>query len=164
MPELVLVVDNVRSTHNVGSLFRTCDGLGVNKIYLCGITPHGHEGMSEQRLPHIITKLEKDIHKTALGAQDTVRWEYYLTTKEAIKSLKKDGFTVVALEQSSMSVPITEYKLTNKTALVVGPEVTGISQDDLALCDAVLEIPMHGTKESFNVSVAAGIALFTLLK
>jgi 23S rRNA (guanosine2251-2'-O)-methyltransferase len=162
MNQLVLVADNIRSIHNVGSLFRSCDGLGVTQLYLCGITPHGFTGSNDDRLPHQIQKLQKELHKTALGAQNTVAWQYYSSTALALKDLKSQGYRVVALEQDTRSTPLGSYKPQARTALVVGPEVTGMSLDTLALCDDVIEITMQGVKESLNVSVAAGIALYTL--
>ena len=164
MHTIVLVVDNVRSTHNVGSLLRTCDGLGIREVYLCGITPYPHMHDSDPRLPHISTKITKDIHKTALGAEDTVTWHYCASTEQALHLLKKDDYKIIALEQSSKSVPLDTYHVTQKSALVVGPEVTGMTTDTLSLADDVVEIPMHGQKESLNVSVAAGIALYTLCR
>lgn len=162
MKQLVLVVDNIRSAHNVGSLFRTCDALGIKHIYLCGITPHLSTGTNDDRLPHQILKIKKDIHKTALGAEDTVPWEYYPTTKQAIYALKAQGYQIVALEQDATSVSLVSFTCSNVAALVVGPEVTGMTTEIVGLCDDIVEIPMHGVKESLNVSVAAGIALYTL--
>jgi len=162
MHTLVLVVDNIRSTHNVGSLLRTCDGLGIAEVYLCGITPYPLIKGADTRLPHISAKLTKDIHKTALGAEETVVWHYCATTNEALHILKKSGYIILALEQSNTSVALDTYTLQQKSALIVGPEVTGMSADVLSLADVIVEIPMHGHKESLNVSVAAGIALYSL--
>ena len=162
MNELVLVVDNIRSTYNVGSLFRTCDCMGVTELLLCGITPHAGIGAQEHRLPHQIQKIQKELHKTALGAEHTVPWQYYLNTIDAVNYLKNAGFNVIALEQDAASVPLQSYKCGPKTALIVGPEVTGVSKDILNMCHTIVEIPMKGTKESLNVAVAAGIALYEL--
>ncbi len=150
---LYLVADQIRSSHNVGSLFRTADALGVAKIYLCGYTP---------------TPPRPEITKVALGAEKTVPWEHYASAATLIRGLKKRGVYIVALEQARGSVPINEIASPRprsglaKTALVVGNEVVGISKTALRRADAVVHIPMLGAKESLNVSVAAGIALYAL--
>lgn len=162
MKQIALIVDNVRSTHNVGSLLRTCDGLGVSVVYLCGITPYPKGGQSDIRLPHIAERTHKDIHKTALGAEVYQKWLYKNDITELIEDLKQNGWTVVALEQTKRSKNINTYKPNSKTALIVGPEVTGISKSVVDLCDKALEIPMRGKKESLNVAVAAAIALYLL--
>jgi len=156
----ILVVVDVRSTHNVGSLFRTCDGLGVD-LCLVGITPRpGHD--NDSRLPHVVKKAEQAIAKTALGAERTVRWSYAENLVDAMKLLRDNGFNIMALEQSSESQNIRRYESDKPVALVVGREVEGLSNDEIAMCDGCLEIPMVGLKESFNVSVAAGIGLYQL--
>lgn len=162
MHTIILVADNIRSTHNVGSLLRTCDGLGISAVYLCGITPYPLMHSADTRLPHLSHKISKDIHKTALGAEHTVTWRYFKTTSDAVAELKNKNFTVVALEQAKNSILLQDYKLTHNTALIVGPEVTGISDEILSQVDTTIEIPMQGTKESLNVSVAAAIALYAL--
>ena len=164
MKKVILVVDNIRSTHNVGSLLRTCDGLGVFHVYLCGITPYPRSGESDTRLPHIVERLQKDIHKTALGAEESQKWSYVQKTDEILKELKNDGWTIVALEQTNKSVPVTDYLVHTNTVLVVGTEVTGIDEPILKICDLAIDIPMKGKKESLNVSVAAAIALFWITK
>ena len=110
MQELVLVADNIRSIHNVGSLLRTCDCLGIKTIYLCGITPHLSTGKSDTRLPHVLVKLQNNLHKTALGAEKSVDWHYSKTTAEAINKLKQQMYTIVALEQDAKSVDINFNK------------------------------------------------------
>ncbi len=160
MTNVILIVDNIRSTHNVGSLLRTSDGLGIEHVYLCGITPYPHLGESETRLPHIANKLNKDIHKTALGAEESQSWSYIQNTEDIILQLKKENWTIVALEQTNNSTMLTDFNLKQKIAIVAGPEVTGIDKNILKLCDSSVEIPMKGKKESLNVSVAAAIALF----
>ena len=160
MTNVILIVDNIRSTHNVGSLLRTSDGLGIEHVYLCGITPYPYLGESETRLPHIAYKLNKDIHKTALGAEESQSWSYIQNTEDIILQLKKENWTIVALEQTNNSTMLTDFNLKQKIAIVAGPEVTGIDKNILKLCDSSVEIPMKGKKESLNVSVAAAIALF----
>lgn len=144
---MIVVLDNVRSMHNVGSLFRTCDAFRVQAMYLCGITAGP---------PH------REIEKTALGSTKSVCWNYYPDSLDAIKFLKKDGYTVCAVEQFKESVLLQNFNVLSNTryALVFGNEVTGIRQDILEIVDAIIEIPHIGTKKSFNVSVAAGIALW----
>ena len=149
MKELVLVLPNIRSRFNVGSIFRTADGAGVKKIYLCGITP---------------TPPHDKIAKVALGAETTVPWEYVRQTAPLLKKLRVDGYHIVALEQTKFSIPYTALRPTGKIALVLGNEVTGLPKQWLKLCDTVIDIPMHGCKESLNVSVAAGVAIFHILK
>lgn len=159
---LTLVAVDVRSTLNVGSLLRTSDGLGVYEVYLCGITPYPRV-QNDTRLPHIADSLEKRINKTALGAQDSVKWQYAESAVDLLKRLKRQGKRIVALEQHAKSKNISQYKLCDDSVLVVGTEVTGLSKEIIDLCDDIVEIAMYGKKESFNVSVAAAIALYTLL-
>ncbi len=160
MPELIIIAHNIRSTHNVGALFRTAEGFGITKIILSGYTPHP---LLEQdsRLPHIAERLAKQINKTALGAEHMVSFEYFEVPP--IDTLKSQGFRIVALEQDPKSISLTKYSAPEKIALVLGEEVEGIPSELLAQCQDILEIPMVGKKESFNVSVAAGIAMFSLM-
>ncbi|MDO4763189.1 MAG: RNA methyltransferase [Flavobacteriaceae bacterium] len=148
---LVVVLDNVRSMHNVGAIFRTADAFLVEKILLCGITPQP---------PH------REIHKAALGATESVDWQYFPTITEALESLKKEEFAIVGIEQTTDSQLITDFKLDNqkKYALVLGNEVEGISEEALPLCDAFLEIPQLGTKHSLNVSVCGGIVMWEFFR
>lgn len=159
MPEIIIIAHNIRSTHNVGAIFRTAEGLGVQRIILSGYTPYP-QLPNDSRLPHIARKLTDQIHKTALGAESIVPFEY--VPQPDIDRLKQAGFQVVALEQSSQSIPLPNYKAPDKIALILGEEVDGVSSELLAQCDDILEIPMAGRKESFNVSVAAGMALYQL--
>ena len=161
MPELILIAHNIRSTHNVGALFRTAEGLGVHKIILSGYTPYPTLA-HDSRLPHIHEKLTRQIHKTALGAELVVPYEYSETAP--LQILREQGYRIVGLEQSPDSVLLQNYTPPHKLVLLLGEEVEGISADLLSQCDDIIEIPMKGTKESFNVSVAAGMALFELLK
>lgn len=144
---LAIVVDNVRSLNNIGSLFRTCDGFGVERIVLCGISA---------------TPPSPEIHKTALGAEDSVDWEYCADTLQAVKRLKDDGYEVCCLEQVQGSVMLQDFKPEQgrKYALVIGNEVEGVDQAVVDACSFYLEIPQKGTKHSLNVSVSAGIAIW----
>jgi tRNA G18 (ribose-2'-O)-methylase SpoU len=161
MRNIVIIAHDIRSTHNVGSLLRTADGLGVSKVYFTGYTPYP-QLESDERLPHMAQKLGRQIAKTALGAEKSVNWEHRTDVRELINNLKRDGYTVAALEQSTGSQRLHEYVPTEKTALLLGREVEGIEDGLLALCDITLEIPMLGSKESLNVVQAAAMALFSL--
>lgn len=167
MPEIIVIAHNIRSTHNVGSIFRTCDGFGVKQLILSGYTPYPMLPLKSQgsypldgRLPHIAEKLTRQIHKTALGAETLVPFVHYDTLDLACPELA--GYTIVALEQSENSIMLRDYQPPEKIALLIGEEVHGITPSLLAQCHDVIEIPMQGQKESFNVSVAAGIALYQL--
>lgn len=146
---VVIVLDNVRSMHNVGSVFRTADAFLVSAIWLCGYTPQP---------PH------RDIRKTALGATETVEWHYAPTTLEAITTLREKGFRPFAVEQVENSILLHEFSssATDKIALVFGNEVGGVGADVLEQCEGFLEIPQYGMKHSLNISVAAGIVLWEL--
>lgn len=162
MKQLVLIAHNIRSTHNVGSLLRSSDGFGVHKVFLTGYTPYPLQATNDPRLPHIATKLDKQISKTALGAEKSVHWEHLDTIELALDALRADGYHIVAIEQAATSIALNEYTAPEKLALIVGREVEGIEPEILATCDAILEIPMQGQKESFNVAVAGAIALYQL--
>ena len=159
MPEIIVIAHNIRSTHNIGSIFRTCEGFGVKQIILSGYTPYP-KLENDSRLPHIVDKLAKDIHKTALGAENLVPYAY--ESEPDFDRLRRSGFTLAGLEQSEESILLPGYKAPEKIALLIGEEVNGISKGLQAKCDVLLEIPMKGQKESFNVSVATGIALYAL--
>lgn len=165
MPEIIVIAHNIRSTHNVGSIFRTCEGFGVKKIVLSGYTPYplivgSHPAPQDMRLPHISEKLTAQIHKTALGAEIMVPFEHQEMID--LSELKNAGYKIVGLEQDKQSVMLSDYTTPQKIALFLGEEVEGIEQGLLEQCDDIIEIPMKGKKESFNVSVAAGIALYGL--
>lgn len=147
--ELAVICDNIRSLYNVGSIFRTSDALGVQKIWLCGIT-----GTPEQ----------KGLQKVALGAENAVPWEYAKNAWQVINKLKKQGYQIVALELTSASIDVSIFKSKKKLALIVGNEVAGVSQALLKRSDAVVHIPMKGMKESLNVSVAYGIAAYEITR
>ena len=159
MPDVIVIIHNIRSAHNVGSIFRTCEGFGVSSIILSGYSPYP-KVHNDTRLPHIIDKVASQIHKTALGAETMVPYEYQ--PKIDVKTLSKNGYTIVGLEQDNKSTALDKYKPPRKIALLLGEEVDGISKELRDLCDNLIEIPMRGKKESFNVSVAAGIALYKL--
>lgn len=148
---IVVVLDNIRSMHNVGSVFRTADAFLLEGIFLCGFTPQP---------PH------RDIHKTALGATETVDWKYFESTIDAVNQLKKDGYTVVAAEQVDNSISLNSFDVASydKIAVVFGNEVTGVDEEVLAACEGSLEIPQAGMKHSLNISVATGIVLWELVR
>jgi len=158
-PEIIIIAHNIRSTHNVGSIFRTAEGFGVSKIILSGYTPYPRIP-SDTRLPHISEKLTAQIHKTALDAETIVPFVYQQAPDLA--TLKLSGYTVVGLEQDRRSHILPDYTPPQKIALLLGEEVEGITSDLIAMCDDLIEIPMVGKKESYNVSVATGIALYAL--
>lgn len=148
---LVVVLDNIRSCNNIGSVFRTSDALLVEKIYLCGITA---------------TPPNNDIRKTALDAEKSVDWEYIESTEDVVTKLQKEGFTVYAIEQVENSISLPDYqpKKGEKPALVFGNEVKGVKQTVVDMCDGSIEIPQYGTKHSFNISVSAGIVLWDIFQ
>jgi 23S rRNA (guanosine2251-2'-O)-methyltransferase len=160
MPEIILIAHNIRSTHNVGAFFRTADGFGVSKIIFSGYTPYPTLE-DDTRLPHFADRLTRQIHKTALGAETTVPFERY--DEPPLNALKKDGYRIVGLEQDKRSIMLNDYTSPGKVALLLGNEIDGIYPELRAQCDDLIEIPMHGHKESFNVSVATGVALYGLL-
>ena len=159
MSEIVVIAHNIRSTHNIGAIFRTCEGFGASKIIISGYSPYPTTP-NDTRLPHITEKLTQQIHKTALGAEAMVPFEHQESPN--LQSLKDQGYKIVGLEQNNHSVLIQNYQKPSKIALLLGEEVHGITDDLIKSCDDLIEIPMVGQKESFNVSVAAGIALYAL--
>jgi 23S rRNA (guanosine2251-2'-O)-methyltransferase len=159
MRKIVLIAHNLRSCHNVGSLLRTAEGLGVEEVILTGYTPYPMLEL-DIRLPHEAARITKQIQKTALGAESTQKWSRYHTALEPITNLQKQGYIVAAIEQSPASIALPEYAPGDKIALLVGREVEGIEDDVLALCDIILEIPMYGSKESFNVVQAAAMSMY----
>jgi len=147
----VLVLDNIRSAHNVGSIFRTCDGLNIEHIYLCGITA---------KPPH------KEIHKTAIGATESVSWSYHDSVYETVNNLKED-YSLIAIEQTTKSQSLDKFELPdshNKYALILGNEVDGVSEEVLSMVDLALEVPQFGTKHSLNVSVCTGIVVWECIR
>ncbi|MBS1639237.1 MAG: RNA methyltransferase [Bacteroidetes bacterium] len=148
---VVVVLDNIRSMHNVGSVFRTSDAFLIEAICLCGFTPQP---------PH------RDIHKTALGATETVDWFYFENTKEAVFALKEKGYCLFAVEQTTTSISLEKFNASNykKLAVVFGNEVEGVDSEVIKLCEGCIEIPQEGMKHSLNISVAAGIVLWKLFE
>lgn len=145
---VIVLLDNVRSLHNVGSVFRTCDAMAVEKLYLCGITA---------KPPH------REIQKTAIGATESVNWEYMDDAISIIHRYKKEGYTIISVEQTSNSIALGNYNWKNeKVLLVFGNEIDGVHQKIIDLSDFSLEIPQWGTKHSFNITVSAGIVLWDL--
>jgi 23S rRNA (guanosine2251-2'-O)-methyltransferase len=156
---LRIILHDIRSCHNVGSLFRTAEGLGVEHIYITGYTPYPVKD-DDTRLPHIRTKLAKQINKTALDAENLVPWSQHDSVDEVIAELQADAYKLVALEQASDSLPLPAFRPTKKSALLLGREVEGIDDALLARMDTIVEIPMSGRKESFNVVQAAAMAMY----
>ncbi len=156
---LILIAHNLRSSHNVGSLLRTAEGLGVAKVYLTGYTPYPLQA-GDKRLPHIANKLNKQIRKTALGAEVSQKWEQRAEIDSLITQLKADGYTIAALEQTPKAIELPNYKPPARLAIIVGREVEGVEPAVLKLTDLQLVIPMFGSKESFNVVQAAAMALY----
>ena len=148
---LVVVLDNVRSQHNVGAVFRTADAMRIERVVLCGIC---------------CCPPNQEIHKTALGAEESVEWQYYKDTKEAVQALKDAGYAVYAVEQAHDSISLEEFtekqNADAKIAVVLGHEVFGVQQEVVDICNQCIEIPQYGTKHSLNVSVAAGIVIYRL--
>jgi tRNA G18 (ribose-2'-O)-methylase SpoU len=157
--KLVLIVHDIRSTHNVGSLLRTAEGLGVEKVYLTGYTPYPI-ATQDSRLPHLRQKLHDQIHKTALGAEESQPWTHHEDAIALLAELRKEGYLLAALEQSASAVALPSFRPDSDIALLLGREVEGIEPALLEQTDIVLEIPMAGKKESFNVVQAAAMALY----
>jgi tRNA G18 (ribose-2'-O)-methylase SpoU len=153
--EAVVVLDNIRSVFNVGTIFRTADAAGCAKIFLCGQTPSPKDRFGRDR---------KDLAKVALGAEKKLIWEYSLSTPDVVKKLKKEGYYVIAIEQAKNSIDYKKITIKNsKVAIVMGNEVVGVDKTVLKLADTIAEIPMFGMKESLNVGVSFGIATFRIL-
>ncbi|MDP2649939.1 MAG: RNA methyltransferase [bacterium] len=154
MQKPVLILHNIRSAHNVGAIFRTADAAGVGAVYLTGYTPAPVDRFG---------RVQKEIQKTALGAEQNLAWEKKAKPVPLIQKLQKAGYEVIALEQAPGAVSYKNVRRTKPLALVVGNEVRGLSKQILSMCDKIADIPMRGKKESLNVSVATGVALFRLL-
>jgi 23S rRNA (guanosine2251-2'-O)-methyltransferase len=146
---IIVVLDNVRSLNNVGSVFRTCDAFLIEELFLCGVTG---------------TPPNNEIEKTALGSTDTVSWKKFSTTIEAVEHLKQKNYKVFSVEQAKESISLEKFKCDDPLALVFGNEVYGVEQDVINKCDGVIEIPQAGTKHSLNISVSAGIVLWEIVK
>lgn len=148
-----IILVNIRSTHNVGSIFRTADGLGVQKIYLCGYTPDPIDRFGRP---------QKDIAKVALGAEQSILWMHCDTVTDAIAHARKDHLVIIGLEQDASALLVHHFMSNQSIALVLGEETQGLTEQEKKYCDQLIEIPMYGNKESFNVSVAFGIAGFII--
>lgn len=153
--DVVLVLPDIRSAINVGAIFRTADGVGVSKIYLTGYTPRPTDKFG---------RIQKDIAKSALGAETWIPWEYEESVAPLLKKLKKLGYKIIAVEQDDRSLDYRSVAIKGKTAVVLGSEVGGLEREVLSLSDCIVEIPMHGEKESLNVSVACGVVLFRMMR
>ena len=151
--QIAVLLHNVRSAHNAGSIFRTADVAGAKKVFLSGYTPAPRDRFG---------RIQKEIAKTALGAEQYLEWEYKKSPLSIISTLRKNGWYIVAVEQDKTSLDYRKFKLKKPTLFVLGNEVSGIPKSLLKKCDAIIEIPMRGKKESLNVSVAAGIVLFSI--
>jgi len=146
---IIIVLDNIRSLSNVGAFFRTADAFRIKALYLCGITACP---------PH------REIHKTALGADETVKWRYFETTEAACQQLKADGYGIFAVEQIEGSVPLQDFVFEPHTAYILGNEVEGVGEEALPFCNGAIELPQEGTKHSLNVSVCAGIVMWKIFE
>ncbi len=150
---IYLILDNIRSVHNVGSIFRTAETIGVSKIYCIGTTPTPLDRFNRKR---------KDLAKVSLGTEDLVAWEHSNQLVALVKRLKKEGFQIIAVEQAANSIDYRKVKMKHKTAIIFGNEVEGVNKQLLKTCDIIAEIPLKGEKESLNVSVSAGVFLYRL--
>lgn len=146
---IIIVLDNIRSLSNVGAFFRTADAFRIGELFLCGITACP---------PH------REIHKTALGADETVKWRYFETTEAACQELKAEGYRIFAVEQVEGSVSLQDFEFENHTAYILGNEVEGVCEEALPYCEGAIELPQEGTKHSINVSVCAGIVMWKLFE
>ncbi len=160
MNELVVILDNIRSTYNVGSILRTCDGFGIKKLIVCGLTPYPLV-KEDDRLPHVSKRAHEQIAKTALGAEQNVEVNHFDKLGQAIEEMRSKDFEIWAIEQDTSSVPLnTLQQQSKKIAIVLGNEIGGVNLTEKF--DKIIEIPMKGKKESFNVSVTAGIVIYHL--
>ena len=146
---IIIILDNIRSLSNVGAFFRTADAFRIEALYLCGITACP---------PH------REIHKTALGADETVTWRYFETTEQACQTLKAENYRIFAVEQVEGSISLQNFKFEPHTAYILGNEVEGVSEEALPHCEGAIELPQEGTKHSLNVSVCAGIVMWEAFK
>jgi 23S rRNA (guanosine2251-2'-O)-methyltransferase len=161
MQPLMLILADIRSLHNVGSILRLADCFGVSEVLFVGYTPYPKLS-NDKRLPHLVNKLTKAIQKTALGAEATLPMQTFKDVSAAINYVKTKGFQVVALEQAPGSLALPQFRPQAPTALLLGNEVSGLPSKTLKMCDKIIEIPQYGKKESLNVATAAAIALYAL--
>jgi len=150
-----LILPNIRSAINIGAIFRTADAVGIDKIFLTGYSPRPVDRFK---------RIQKSIAKSALGAEQWIPWEYRKDLNRLLTTIKNKGFNIIAIEQDKNAVDYRKLKITSKNAFILGPEVEGLDENILKKCDKVTYIPMYGKKESLNVSVACGVALFRILK
>ena len=146
---IIIVLDNIRSLSNVGAFFRTADAFRIGELVLCGITA---------------CPPQREIHKTALGADETVRWRYFKTTESACQQLKAEGYRIFAVEQVEGSVSLQDFEFEEHTAYLFGNEVEGVGEEALTYCEGAIELPQEGTKHSINVSVCAGIVMWNIFE
>ena len=161
--DLIVIDHNLRSAHNVGSLLRTAEGLGVGKIYLTGYSPYPQRETlreTDERLPHLAARMHQQISKTSLNAEKFIDWQHVSDILGLLTELRSQGYTIAALEQAPHSTSLPSFKPPKKLVIIIGREVEGIETDILEKVDQILEIPMSGQKESFNVVQAAAIALY----
>lgn len=163
MRQIALIIHNVRSAHNVGSMLRTAEGLGVELVFMTGYTPYP-SAPADQRLPHLASSVSRKIDKTALGAQKHLKWQPQPDLSKLLDRLKSQGYEIAALEQTPKAIELNKFKPSAKLVLIVGNEVGGLPAAVLKLADAQVQIPMSGKKESFNVAVAAAIAMYHFKK
>ena len=161
MRKIILVINDIRSSHNVGALLRTADAMGVEKVIFSGYSPYPRI-KGDARLPHIVNKLTKDISKTALGAEEYLDLEYSSDIFARIEKLKSDDYSIISLEQSKKSIDINDFIPPNRCILVIGNELDGVDKNILNISDTIIEIPMIGKKESLNVASATAIALHVI--
>lgn len=161
LKKIVLLVNDIRSTHNVGSIIRTAECFGVSHIYFTGYTPYPTT-KNDSRLPHVSSKLTTQISKTSLGAENDVSWSHHHNLRELISMLKTEDFEIIALEQNSSSISIEKFVPNNNTAVLLGNEVKGIDPELFNFCDKIIEIPMFGNKESLNVVQASAVMLYQI--
>lgn len=157
--KIVLLVHDIRSTHNVGSLLRTADCFGVTSVFLTGYTPYPRTD-TDDRLPHIADKMTAQISKTALGAEATISWHHRESIVSVLDELTHEGYSIIGLEQTTDSIPLPEWKPPEKLAILLGREVSGIDAELLTRCEQIVEIPQFGAKESLNVVQATAVALY----
>lgn len=161
MRDIVVIAHDIRSTHNVGSLLRTAEGFGITTVYLTGYTPYPQKA-SDDRLPHLAKKIDSQISKTALGAEHSMHWEHSESVVDILSKLKAHGYTLAGLEQGANSILLPNYSPPQKIAILLGREVDGLEKNLQPKCDVLIEIPMYGTKESFNVVQAAAVCMYAL--
>lgn len=163
MNKITPILHNIRSLHNVGAILRTCDGLGISEVWASGITPYP-KLPDDKRLPHVSKRATEQISKTALGAEKNIKIKHFSDVTKMLEEVNKLKMTLVGVEQAINSTDLADFKTTGNIGLVFGNEVEGLDKELLEVCEQLVEIPMLGSKESFNVSVVAGMVLYTLTR